>query len=144
VRPTLTRAVSSLWEGVREMKVVPLVLVAMLLIGSGVAFAQDYLPGRVPGQIAPERALAHRLAVNLVPDEAYAPYTSTARYAFGAVTAQIAPERALVSRTEAGAVYLVSYLPFTAMVHYAPGCVCGQISPDRALAERTACGICTR
>jgi hypothetical protein len=118
-------------------------LAVCLLLVAGVAYAQDYAIWATQGQISPDRVLAERARLSLIPNEAYAPYTPTARYAFDQVFGQVPPERALASRNAAGAEYLVDYLPYTAQAKYAPGCVCTQISPDRVLAERVACGMCS-
>lgn len=126
------------------MKCLVIVLVAVAMaFGASSVLAQEYAPGETFSQIPPDRVLALRRARMLVPAEAYAPYTPSARYAFDDVLEQIAPERALASRLEAGAEHLVAFMPYTSHAHYAPGCVCTQVSPDRVLEERVACGICT-
>lgn len=119
------------------------VLVACTLLVAGVASAQEYSIWQTYGQVSPDRVISERTRLSLIPNEAYAPYTPSARYAFDAVFEQIPPERTLESRNTAGAQYLVEYMPYTAQAKYAPGCVCTQVSPDRVLAERVACGICT-
>ena len=123
--------------------IVLVALVAFLVCGASVAFAQNYLPWQTQGQVSPDRVLAERTRLSIVPVEAYAPYTPRARYAFNVVTEQVPPERALESRLSAGTRHLEDYMPFTVQARWAPWCFCEQIPPDRVLAERAACGLCS-
>jgi hypothetical protein len=126
------------------MKALVALAVALVMIGGGAAFALEYPLWQTAGQVSPDLVLAEREAALVVPSDAYAPYTPTARYVFGAAIGQVPPERALASRLGPSSLHLVAYLPYTERADYAPWCVCEQISPDHVLAERIACGICTQ